>query len=40
MSLTGPVPRPAAEHVSRDAGIPGVASIDSEAHPDMKRMRA
>ena len=40
MSLTGPVPRSAAEHVTRDAGILGVASIDTEDRPDMKRMRA
>ena len=40
MSLTGPVPRAAAEHVTRDAGILGTDLIDTEAQPDMKRMRA
>ena len=40
MNLTGPVPRPAADHVTRDAGILGTDFIDTEARPDMKRMRA
>ena len=40
MSLTGPVPRPAADHVTWNAGILGTDLIDTEARPDMKRMRA
>ena len=40
MSLTGPVPRPAADHVTRNAGILGNDLMDTEARPDMKRMRA
>ena len=40
MSLTGPVPRPAADHVTRNAGILGTDLIDTEARPEMKCMRA
>ena len=40
MSPSGAVPRAAAGHVTRGASVRGVALIDSEPGPDMRRMRA